>query len=139
MKLFSGPHGPGLQAGGWQALCRIRRRRAKARRRGQFRGKSFVQVPQQRGEKDPATPERRQRQSSIIECPGFFSARPGMQQVVIKVSDERYAELESVSADVLEPCHTPERWCTEAVESALATQRLPRVARESGGRTEVSQ
>lgn len=49
-----------------------------------------------------------------------------MQQVTIKLSDEMYTELPSVSQDVLEMCYSPEKWATEAVESALATRRLPR-------------
>ena len=50
-----------------------------------------------------------------------------MQQVTIKLSDELYSELQRVSEDVLEMCYSPERWATEAVESALASRRLPRV------------
>jgi hypothetical protein len=50
-----------------------------------------------------------------------------MQQVVINLNDELFAELKSVSSDVLELCYSPEKWATEAVESALATRRLPRV------------
>jgi hypothetical protein len=50
-----------------------------------------------------------------------------MQQITIKLSDDLYAELLSASSDVLEMCYSPERWATEAVESALASRRLPRV------------
>lgn len=53
--------------------------------------------------------------------------RWSVQQVIIKLSDEMYAELQSVSEDVLEMCYSAERWATEAVESALASRRLPRV------------
>jgi len=64
-----------------------------------------------------------------------------MQRVTVNLSDELFAELQSVSEDVLEMCYSPEKWATEAVESALATRRLPRVRRISetqhrGGETE---
>jgi hypothetical protein len=49
------------------------------------------------------------------------------RQVIVTLSDALYAELESVSEDVLELCYSPERWATEALEAALATRRLPRV------------
>jgi hypothetical protein len=47
--------------------------------------------------------------------------------VTITLSDELYAELASVSEDVLEQCYSPEKWAREALESAIATRRLPRV------------
>jgi hypothetical protein len=53
-----------------------------------------------------------------------------MQQVTIKLSDEMYAELQRVCDDVRETCYSPEKWATEALESALATRRLPRVKSE---------
>lgn len=62
-----------------------------------------------------------------------------MQQVIIKRSDEPYVGLEIAFADALKPCYTPERWCIEAVESALPTRRVPRVAHEIGGHTEERQ
>ena len=54
-----------------------------------------------------------------------------MQRVTVNLSDELFAELQSVSEDVLEMCYSPEKWATEAVESALATRRLPRARRMS--------
>lgn len=53
-----------------------------------------------------------------------------MPRIAIDLSDELYRELQRVSEDVLEMCYSPERWATEAVESALATRRLPRAKRE---------
>jgi len=50
-----------------------------------------------------------------------------MQQVIVKLSDEMYKELQRVSDDMLEMGFTPERCATEMVESVLATRRLPRV------------
>ena len=50
-----------------------------------------------------------------------------MQCVTIPLSDELYMELQRVSEDVLEHGYTPQMWAKEAVESALATRRLPRV------------
>ena len=47
-----------------------------------------------------------------------------MQQVIIKLSDEMFAELQSVSEDALEMCYSQEKWATETVESALASRRL---------------
>jgi hypothetical protein len=60
-------------------------------------------------------------------CSGLNPTRGVMAQVTIKLSDEMYAELESAAADVHELGFTPERWAEEAVESALASRRLPRV------------
>jgi hypothetical protein len=47
--------------------------------------------------------------------------------------DALYTELEAASASVREHGFTPESWAQEAVESALATRRLPKVPLGSHG------
>jgi hypothetical protein len=55
-----------------------------------------------------------------------------MQRVTITLNDELFAELQRASEDMLEIGFGPERFATEAVESVLATRRLPRVKSELG-------
>jgi hypothetical protein len=50
-----------------------------------------------------------------------------VRQITITLSDELYTELESASTNVREHGFGPETWAQEAVESALADRRLPRV------------
>ena len=51
-----------------------------------------------------------------------------MPDLIIKLNPELYSELETASRNVYEMGYGPERWATEAVEAALASRRLPRVA-----------
>ena len=51
-----------------------------------------------------------------------------MPDLTIKLNPELYSELETASRNVYEMGYGPERWATEAVEAALASRRLPRVA-----------
>jgi hypothetical protein len=58
-----------------------------------------------------------------------------MPRVTITLSDELFAELERVSAGANDLGFGPETWAQEAVESALATRRLPGVSQgRYGGR-----
>jgi hypothetical protein len=50
-----------------------------------------------------------------------------MRQITLTLPDALYTELEAASASVREHGFTPETWAQEAVESALATRRLPGV------------
>lgn len=50
-----------------------------------------------------------------------------MREVVLSLSDGMFAELEAVAGRVHEMGFGPEQWATEAVESVLASRRLPRV------------
>jgi hypothetical protein len=50
-----------------------------------------------------------------------------MRAVTINLPDALFAELETASSNVHEFGFTPERFAQEAVESALASRRLPRV------------
>ena len=50
-----------------------------------------------------------------------------MRQITLTLPDALYTELEAASASVREHGFTPETWAQEAVESALATRRLPSV------------
>jgi predicted transcriptional regulator len=47
-----------------------------------------------------------------------------MQRVTLNLSDEMYAELQSVASSVHVLGFTPEKWAEEAIESVLATRRL---------------
>jgi hypothetical protein len=49
-----------------------------------------------------------------------------MRNITIALPEELFSELQSASADIHEQGFTPERWAQEAVESVLATRRLPR-------------
>ena len=51
-----------------------------------------------------------------------------MPNLVIKLNPELFSELEIASRHVCEMGFGPERWATEAIEAALASRRLPRVA-----------
>jgi hypothetical protein len=51
-----------------------------------------------------------------------------MPNLVITLNPELYSELETASRHVCEMGFGPEKWATEAIESALASRRLPRVA-----------
>jgi hypothetical protein len=51
-----------------------------------------------------------------------------MPDLIIKLNPVLYSELETASRNVYEMGYGPERWATEAVEAALASRRLPRVA-----------
>ncbi|MBB5059094.1 hypothetical protein HDF16_003817 [Granulicella aggregans] len=48
-------------------------------------------------------------------------------QITIDLSDRQYAELKRATARANEPAFTPADWAREAVESALASHRLPTV------------
>jgi hypothetical protein len=49
-----------------------------------------------------------------------------MREITIKLPDELYTELQTVSSECTkEMGFGPEQWAGEAVESALATRRLP--------------
>ena len=50
-----------------------------------------------------------------------------MRQVILNLPDALYLELEVVSAAVREHGYGPASWAQEAVESVLATRRLPGV------------
>jgi hypothetical protein len=56
-----------------------------------------------------------------------------MRQITLTLPDALYTELEAASASVREHGFTPETWAQEAVESALATRRLPSVQLGSHG------
>jgi hypothetical protein len=49
-----------------------------------------------------------------------------MRALTIHLNEELYAELEEASAPHREMTFGPAEWAQEAVESALATRRLPR-------------
>jgi hypothetical protein len=50
-----------------------------------------------------------------------------LRKIIIALPEELFSELQAASADIHEMGFTPERWAQEAVESVLATRRLPRV------------
>ena len=56
-----------------------------------------------------------------------------MRRVTIKLPDILYNELRAISDCTREHGYTPELWAQEAVESALATRRLPNVPVGSHG------
>ncbi len=56
-----------------------------------------------------------------------------MRQITLTLPDALFTELEAASAGVREHGFTPETWAQEAVESALATRRLPKVPLGSHG------
>jgi hypothetical protein len=56
-----------------------------------------------------------------------------MRQITIHLQEELYNELEAASAVVRELGFGPEAWAQEAIESALASRRLPRVPVGSHG------
>lgn len=64
-------------------------------------------------------------------------------QITIDLTDGQFAELKRATAKTQEPGFTPVDWVREAVESALASHRLPRVAvgrngaRIPGGESEM--
>lgn len=66
-----------------------------------------------------------------------------MRHITITLPDSLYAELEVASAGVRDLTFSPAIWAAEAVESALATRRLPQVrlrlrAEDALGRKAVS-
>ncbi len=50
-----------------------------------------------------------------------------MRKITIQLSDALYSELAEVSAGVREHGYSADMWAAEAVESALAARRLPKV------------
>jgi len=56
-----------------------------------------------------------------------------MPQIRIALTDGQYAELKRATARAGEPGFSPTDWAREAVESALASHRLPRVTLGRGG------
>jgi hypothetical protein len=50
-----------------------------------------------------------------------------MRRITLVLPEELFSELQSASTDIHEQGFTPERWAQEAVESVLASRRLPRV------------
>ena len=56
-----------------------------------------------------------------------------MRQIVIALPDTLFTELQAASAGSRECGFTPAMWAQEAVESALATRRLPSVPVGSHG------
>jgi hypothetical protein len=56
-----------------------------------------------------------------------------MPRIVIELTDGQYGELRRATARAGEPGFTPKDWAREAVESALASHRLPRVTLGRGG------
>jgi hypothetical protein len=56
---------------------------------------------------------------------GFYLGE-AVRKITLVLSDALYAELETASAGARELGFGPETWAQEAVESALATRRLPK-------------
>ncbi len=56
-----------------------------------------------------------------------------MPQIRIALTEGQYAELKRATARAGEPGFSPTDWAREAVESALASHRLPRVTLGRGG------
>jgi hypothetical protein len=57
---------------------------------------------------------------------GFLKGGLSVRQITITLPDELYVELQTVSSECTkEMGFGPETWAQEAVESALASRRLP--------------
>ena len=56
-----------------------------------------------------------------------------MPRLIISLSDELFRELQAASSAAHEMLCTPETWAQEAVESAIASRRLPNVERARYG------
>jgi len=62
-----------------------------------------------------------------------------MKTITIELSDGLYAELETASAEAHETRFRAEDWAQEAVQSALAARRLPRVTAARGARARTDE